>query len=28
MTKLYQGQQPPPGSDVPPTGEEGNKDEL
>jgi len=29
MTKLYQGQQPPsPGSDVPPTGDEENKDEL
>ncbi|CAF1151584.1 unnamed protein product, partial [Adineta ricciae] len=28
MTKLYQGQQPPPGGDVPPTGDEGNKDEL
>ncbi|CAF3994569.1 unnamed protein product [Rotaria magnacalcarata] len=28
MTKLYQGQQPPPGGDVPPTGDESNKDEL
>jgi heat shock protein 5 len=28
MTKLYQGQPPPPGSDVPPTGDDGNKDEL
>ena len=29
MTKLYQGQPPPPGAgDVPPTGDDGNKDEL
>jgi len=29
MTKLYQGQQPPPGSDGPtPSGDESNKDEL
>ncbi len=28
MTKLYQGQPPPPGSDVPPTDDETNKDEL
>jgi endoplasmic reticulum chaperone BiP len=29
MTKLYQGQPPPPGGDVPPTGgNEANKDEL
>lgn len=29
MTKLYQGQPPPPGADAPPTGDdEGNKDEL
>jgi len=26
MTKLYQGQPPPPGSDVPPTDDEANKD--
>ncbi|CAF0894031.1 unnamed protein product [Rotaria sordida] len=28
MTKLYQGQQPPPGDNAPPTGDDGNKDEL
>lgn len=29
MTKLYQGQQPPPGADAPPPGgDDGNKDEL
>lgn len=28
MTKLYQGQQPPPGAGTPPPGDEANKDEL